>query len=65
MRRTSGCRLRQRAKLHHRSLQGELLAIIETAGLDERQNTAASGFAEEHKAGYQVPRKASRLEEVS
>jgi plasmid stability protein len=27
-------RLRQRAKLHRRSLQGELLAIIETAVLD-------------------------------
>src|SRR5258707_123043 len=57
-------RLRQRAKLHRRSLQDELLAIIETAVLDERQNTTTAGFAEEGQPGFQVPREASRLEEM-
>jgi Leucine-rich repeat (LRR) protein len=33
-------RLRQLAKLHHRSLQGELLAIVETAVLDDGQPMA-------------------------
>jgi plasmid stability protein len=57
-------RLRQRAKLHRRSLQGELLAIVENAVLDEWQNTRTVGFAEEAQAGLEAPREASQLEEV-
>jgi plasmid stability protein len=57
-------RLRQRAKLHRRSLEGELLAIIESAVLDERQSTETPGFAEDHQTGYRLPREASQLDEV-
>jgi plasmid stability protein len=57
-------RLRQRAKLHGRPLQDELLAIIETAVLDEWQNTTMAGFAEERQAGLEAPREASHLEAV-
>jgi antitoxin FitA len=57
-------RLRERAQMHRRSLQGELLAIIETAVLDEWQNTATAGVAEERQSDYQAPRTAARLEEV-
>jgi plasmid stability protein len=57
-------RLRERARLHRRSIQDELLAIIETAVPDERQDTAPLGFAEEHQADFRVRREANPLEEV-
>jgi len=57
-------RLRERARLNRRSLQDELLAIIETSVLDEWQNTTAPGFAEERQSGFQATPKASQLEEV-
>lgn len=64
-------RLRQRAALNHRSLQGELMAIIEqaveapvergeTPAVTERYPTAAgrktiAQIAEEHRARYPAP----------
>jgi plasmid stability protein len=57
-------RLRERARLHGRSLQDELLAIIETAAPDERGDATPPGFAEEHQADFQAPRQANPLEEV-
>jgi plasmid stability protein len=57
-------RLRQRAKLRRRSLEGELLAIIESAVLDERRSTATPGFAEEDQVEYRAPHGASQLDEV-
>ena len=39
-------RLRQRAERHHRSLQGELMAIIEEAVRDDRPATPAAILAE-------------------
>jgi plasmid stability protein len=57
--------LRERAKLHRRSLQDELLAIIEAAVREESQNAAPPGFAEEQQAPFQAPpREASQLEQV-
>lgn len=55
-------RLRRCAGRHGRSLQDELLTIVETAVRDEWQNTA--GFAEEHQAGFEAPSGARQLEEV-
>jgi antitoxin FitA len=57
-------RLRQRAKLHRRSLQGELLAIIETAVRDERQMTPPEVLAEVRQLGLRTPQEVGRLEEV-
>jgi plasmid stability protein len=56
-------RLQQRAGLNRRSIQDELLAILETAVREERQDTTP-GFAEEHQSAYGAPREASPLEEV-
>jgi plasmid stability protein len=56
-------RLRERARLHRRSLQDEILAIIETAVPDE-QDTTPPGFAEERQADFHAPRQANPLEEV-
>src|SRR4051812_20070136 len=44
-------RLRQRAERHHRSLQGELLAIIEAAVQDDRLATPADIVAEIRRLG--------------
>jgi plasmid stability protein len=54
-------RLRQRAKRHRRSLEGELLAIIETAALDERHGSAKEVLAEVRRLGLQTPREATAL----
>ncbi len=54
-------RLRQRAKRHRRSLEGELLAIIETAALEDQQATATEVLAEVRRLGLQTPREASAL----
>jgi plasmid stability protein len=62
-------RVRQRAELHRRSLQGELLAIIETAVLDERsptldelQITPTEALAEVRRLDSQTQREVSQLE---
>jgi plasmid stability protein len=52
-------RLRQRAERHHRSLQGELLAIIEAAAREDQPATAADILAEVRRLGLQTPREAA------
>jgi antitoxin FitA len=49
-------RLRQRAKRRHRSLQGELLAIIEEAALSEQQLSSAGLLADVRRLGVRSPR---------
>jgi antitoxin FitA len=48
-------RLRQRAERHHRSLQGELLAIIEEAVKPEQELTPAELLAEVRRLGLSTP----------
>jgi antitoxin FitA len=48
-------RLRQRAERHHRSLQGELLAIIEAAVSTELELTPAELLAEVRRLGLCSP----------
>jgi plasmid stability protein len=55
-------RLRRRAERHHRSLQGELLAIIEAAAWEGQADTAAADvLAEVRRLGLQTPREAAVL----
>ena len=56
--------LRQRAELNRRSLQDELLALLETAVFDEWYYTRSPGFAEERQPSIGPPREVRRLEEV-
>ncbi|HLI21976.1 MAG TPA: Arc family DNA-binding protein [Stellaceae bacterium] len=49
-------RLKQRAKRNHRSLQGELLAIVEEAvTTDRRKMTPAQVLAKVRSLGLQTP----------
>ena len=48
-------RLRQRAERHHRSLQGELLAIIEDAVRSEPALSPAELLAEVRRLGVRTP----------
>lgn len=48
-------RLRQRAERHHRSLQGELLAIIEEAVRSERDLSPTELLAEVRRLGLRTP----------
>ena len=48
-------RLRERAERHHRSLQGELLAIIEEAVRPERELSPAELLAEVRRLGPGTP----------
>lgn len=54
-------RLRERAERHHRSLQGELLAIIEAAVQDEHPATPADILAEVRRLGLRTPSEAATL----
>lgn len=54
-------RLRERAERHHRSLQGELLAIVEAAVQDDRPATPADILAEVRRLGLQTPSEATAL----
>jgi antitoxin FitA len=54
-------RLRERAERHHRSLQGELLAIIEAAVEDRRPATPAEVLADIRRLGLKTPTEAARL----
>lgn len=54
-------RLRERAERHHRSLQGELLAIIEAAVSDDRPATPAEILAEIRGFGLRTPSEAADL----
>jgi plasmid stability protein len=47
-------RLRQRAKRRHRSLQGELLAIIEEAVRSDRELSPAALLAEVRRLGLRT-----------
>ena len=53
-------RLRERADRHHRSLQGELLAIIEAA-VQDSPLTPAEVLAEVRRLGLQTPSEAVAL----
>lgn len=48
-------RLRERAQRHHRSLQGELLAIIEAAVRQDQPATPAEILAEIRRIGLKTP----------
>ncbi len=54
-------RLRERAERHHRSLQGELMAIIESAVLDERSAKPADILVEVRKLGLSTPSEATAI----
>jgi antitoxin FitA len=54
-------RLRQRAERHHRSLQGELLAIIEAAAREDQPATASGILAEVRRLGLQTPSEGAAL----
>jgi len=54
-------RLRARADRHHRSLQGELMAIIETAVREDRPATPADILAEVRRLGLQTPSEAAGI----
>jgi plasmid stability protein len=51
-------RLRQRAEQHHRSLQGELLAIIEAAVREDQPSTPAEILGQIRRLGLQTPSEA-------
>lgn len=54
-------RLRRRAERHHRSLQGELLAIIETAAREDQSATPTEVLADIRRLGVRTPREAAAL----
>jgi plasmid stability protein len=54
-------RLRRRAQRHHRSLQGELLAIIEAAAGEDQPATAAEVLAEVRRLGLHTPSESAAL----
>jgi antitoxin FitA len=54
-------RLRERAARHRRSLQGELLAIIEAAVVDDGPASAADILAEVKRLGVRTPAEAAAL----
>jgi plasmid stability protein len=54
-------RLRERADRNHRSLQGELMAIIEAAANEDRPATPFEILAEVRGLGVHTPREAAAL----
>ena len=54
-------RLRRRAERNHRSLQGELMAIIEAAAQEDHPATPADILAEVRRLGLQTPGEATAL----
>jgi len=54
-------RLRQRAERHHRSLQGELLAILEEAVRPEQELSPAELLAEVRRLGLRTPADSARI----
>jgi plasmid stability protein len=52
-------RLRERAERHHRSLQGELMAIIEAAVREDRPASPAEILAEVRRIGLHTPSEAA------
>ncbi len=53
--------LRERAERHHRSLQGELMAIIEAAAREERAASPAAVLAEVRRLGLSTPAEAAEI----
>jgi plasmid stability protein len=58
-------RLRRRARRHHRSLQGELLAIIEDAAREDRRSTPAEVLAQVRGLGLATPAEAVSIVRAS
>lgn len=54
-------RLRLRAERHHRSLQGELLAIIEEAVRPESELSPAELLAEVRRLGLRTPAESAAI----
>lgn len=54
-------RLRQRAERHHRSLQGELMAIIEAAVETDRAMMPFDVLAEVRRLGLNTPAEAEAI----
>jgi plasmid stability protein len=54
-------KLRARAERHHRSLQGELMAIIETAVAHEPEGSALDLLSEIRAMGIATPTEAAAL----
>jgi plasmid stability protein len=54
-------RLKERAERHHRSLQGELLAIIEAAVEEDRPSRPADIVAEVRRMGLHTPKEAAAV----
>jgi plasmid stability protein len=54
-------RLRQRAERHHRSLQGELMAIIEAAVQEDQPAAPTDILAEVRRLGLYTPSEATAL----
>jgi plasmid stability protein len=54
-------RLREHAERDHRSLQGELLAIIEAAVQENQRATPAGILAEVRRLGLRMPSEAAAL----
>ena len=54
-------RLRKRAERNHRSLQGELLAIIEAAARDDQPATPDDVLAAVRKLRLETPREAASI----
>lgn len=54
-------RLRERAERHHRSLQGELMAIIEAAVREDRPATPGTILAEVRQLGLRTPKEAADI----
>lgn len=54
-------RLRRRAERHHRSFQGELLAIIVTAAREEPRARAMEILAEVRRLGLRTPSEAAAI----
>ena len=54
-------RLRDRAERHHRSLQGELMAIIEAAVREDRPASPAEILAEVRRIGLHTPSEAAGI----
>jgi len=53
--------LRLRAERHHRSLQGELLAIIEAAACEDQSASPKDIFTEVQRLGLRTPSEAADL----
>lgn len=54
-------KLKMQAKRHHRSLQGELRAILEEAALRGHKKTVAEVYAEVRREGISTPSEAAEI----